>query len=169
MALVRALVVWDMLSVAVHLPDLATVLLPSHNRAPRAAGRESVLIQCAQLPPGEEGKGKSHRSKSSQMVPLTQTNPEQAMNQEPLKGLYQQILTVTCQETKRKIHPFVVFLSLCLSKPNWEPDLSDCSSFPDNKASFFLFFLLQSYNLAFGQKAVNTGLRFVFRNQYAIF
>lgn len=79
MALVRAPVVWDMLSMAVHLPDLATVLPPSHNRAPRAAGRESVLIQCVQLPPGDGG-GESHRSKSNQMVPLTQTNPVQAMN-----------------------------------------------------------------------------------------
>lgn len=55
MALVRAPVVWDMLSMAVHFPDLATVRLPSHNRAPGAAGRESVLIQCVQLPPGEGG------------------------------------------------------------------------------------------------------------------
>lgn len=56
MALVRAPVVWDMLSMAVHLPDLATVLLPSHNRAPGAAGHESVLIQCVQLPPGGTGE-----------------------------------------------------------------------------------------------------------------
>lgn len=57
MAVVRAPVVWDMLSMAVHLPDLATVLPPSHNRAPRAAGRESVPIQCVQLP-AREGGGK---------------------------------------------------------------------------------------------------------------
>lgn len=55
MALVRALVVLDMLSMAVHLPDLATVLLLPYYRAPRAAGRESVLIQCVQRPPGDGG------------------------------------------------------------------------------------------------------------------
>lgn len=104
MALVRAPVVWDMLSMAVHLPDLAAVLLPSHNRAPRAAGRESVLIQCVQVPPGGVGAGwgwKSHRSKSSQMVPLTRTNPPQAEKQEPLKGLCEPILTVMCQDKEK--------------------------------------------------------------------
>lgn len=155
MALVRAPVVWDMLSMAVHLPDLATVLLPSHNRASGAAGRESVLIQCVQLPPGEGG-GEEPLKQIQPNGPFDTDKSSTGHESRALKGLYRHTLTVMCQETKRKVPPFVTpfIKTLCdVTKGNKLKQLLQLSRQQSN-----LFLLSQRYNLAFGQEAVNRGL-----------
>ena len=50
MALVRASVVGDVLSVAVNRPDLAPVLLPPNSRSPQPAGCGSVPTHTVLLP-----------------------------------------------------------------------------------------------------------------------
>lgn len=110
MALVRAPVVWDMLSMAVHLPDLATVLLPSHNRAPGAAGRESVLIQCVQVPSG--GRGEEPPKQIQPNGPFDTDKSSTGHESGEAKGSLAAHSTVTCQETKRKVHASDCFCSL---------------------------------------------------------
>lgn len=64
MALVRAPVVWDVLSMAVHPPELAPVLLPPQQDS--STSRRRALIQPVQLPSGEG----SYWSQSKEMVPF---------------------------------------------------------------------------------------------------